>query len=335
MPTPKQMRKAIAMITGEEVLGRVSAGWDVDNTFDVLPPMVADFTEADVQNAELFTGEDEIETGPFEGEETFPEFSKALSFYQEQLPKNRVARIDTDKSHDKHVSRRAFEELAKRVTDLRSLVEAHLADHHGPKVPGLEKWDEILGAADVLASHPVLEAPKSAIPGTVPDDLKHAVDCYEDGGAVIVMMRFGMPDGSSRTATTASRPSMADEETLLGWAEEHGLDPVTVLGAMPAATKIATGKRLVSDLAHMALEAREREDVQDMDDSPVLVFGAEDTSAPIAALMHLEQQANAGNAQAAHELAVLRAASLTPIGQKVAAPLLAEASRRLAAQGGK
>ncbi len=45
--------------------------------------------------------------------------------------------------------------------------------------------------------------------------------------------------------------------------------------------------------------------------------------------MWLEQQAQLGDKQALAELAIMHGAAQTPIGKKVAAPMLAEASRRL------
>jgi len=60
----------------------------------------------------------------------------------------------------------------------------------------------------------------------------------------------------------------------------------------------------------------------------VLARGGE-THAPLAAVMYLQQRAERGDAAAQTELAKLHAAAQSPNGQKIAAPVLQEAHRRL------
>lgn len=179
---------------------------------------------------------------------------------------------------------------------------------------------EVLGAADA----------KKQVPISIPEFAQGKVKCWQDGDATIVSIRFEMPDGSPRVATMGARPKVNEEE-VQDWAVRAGYDPVTILGALPEMASVATGKRLLRETAAAALEAQNSSEVCGMDGSePVVIVGFGDADAPLAALMYLQQAAEGGDMQALKELAVMHAAAKTPVGQKVAAPLLAEASRRLA-----
>jgi hypothetical protein len=91
----------------------------------------------------------------------------------------------------------------------------------------------------------------------------------------------------------------------------------------------------VRDVAGCALKIRARDDVRGMGDPTIgaepvmLVRASSQGSAPLAALMHLQQLAESGNSQAEREMQLMHAAAQTPTGQRVAAPVLEEASRRL------
>jgi hypothetical protein len=123
---------------------------------------------------------------------------------------------------------------------------------------------------------------------------------------------------------------------VANWIARAGVDPVTVLGVLPDLADVACGKRLVRDVAGAALKAQRRSDVCGMDGDenaePLLLTspGAEDT-APLAALMYVEQKADAGHPQAQREMKLLQIAAQTPAGQQIAAPILAESTKRLEA----
>lgn len=171
------------------------------------------------------------------------------------------------------------------------------------------------------------------VPLDLPANTEGKVKCWREGDAVICSLRFATPDGSSRIATTAARPRL-DESALVGWALRSGVHPVTVLGAALDVVDVACGKRLVRDLAGAVLSARRRMDVCGMEegDEPVILAspGTSDSTAPLAALMYVEQRADIGDPQAKTEMVKMQAAAKTPIGQKIAAPILAESSKRLA-----
>ncbi len=325
------------MLSEEDIsIGRMSSGWDADTDFDALPPHLVDITKEDVESADLFQGDGE----PTEFEpnlEAFPVFKGALRHFQANIPRTRAVRIDTDESYADFGAEKAVKELARRTEDLRSVVEAHTADDHGGKFEKLRAWEEVLGAAEAIADLKKADSAKDAIskmpqvPLTVPDFACGAVKCWQDGDSVIVSIRFEMPDGSPRIATMGQKPRVKEAE-IEQWAESQGFDPVTILGALPAIASVATGKQLVRDTAQAALEARTREDVcsMEIDDEPMVLIGLGQANAPIAAVMYLQQRAEQGDAQAQRELETMYAAAQTPEGARVAAPVLAEASRRLA-----
>jgi hypothetical protein len=131
----------------------------------------------------------------------------------------------------------------------------------------------------------------------------------------------------------AARPQI-DMNDIANWIARAGVDPVTVLGVLPDLADVACGKRLVRDVAGAALEAQRRSDVCGMDGDedaePLLLTSpsGEDT-APLAALMYVEQKADAGHPQAQREMKLLQVAAQTPAGQQIAAPILAESTKRL------
>lgn len=317
-------------------IGRLSAGWDADTDFDALPPHLVDVTQEDVESADLFQGDGEPEE--FEPNlEAFPVFKGALRHFQANVPRTRAVRIDTEKSYDEFGVDKALKELERRTLDLRAAVEAHTADAHGGKFEKLRQWEEVLGAVDAVADLKKSETAKEAIakmpqvPLTVPEFAQGAVKCWQDGDSVVVSIRFALPDGSTRIATMGQKPRVKEAE-IEQWAEAQGFDPLTILGALPAIASVATGKQLVRDTAQAALDACTRDDVCLMgtDDEPLVLIGLGQANAPIAAVMYLQQRAEQGDAQAVRELETMHAAAQTPAGQRIAAPVLAEASRRLA-----
>lgn len=336
-----ETREALAMIRPDDI-GRISAGWDADTDFDALPPRLVDVTDADVASADLFQGDE----GEGDGElrefepaiDAFPVYKGALLHFQEIEQKPRAVRIDTPKTYQGFGVDKALREIERRTQDLRRAIEQHEADHHGAKVAPMRQWEEIIGALEAISD---LHASKSGgeavaklpqIPLTVPDHAKDHVKCWRDGDNVIVSLEFAMPDGSHRIATMGQKQHL-DEESVVGWAEQHGYDPITVLGVAPVLASVATGKRLVRDAAAAAVNAQSRHDVQrmtDADEEPVVMIGLGNKSAPLAALMYLHQRADSGDAAAQRELDIMEKAAKTPIGQRVAAPVLAEARRRLA-----
>lgn len=335
-------KEALEMITEQDIeIGRYSSGWDDDTDFDALPARLVDVTEADVQSAELFQGEvvdTEIEefAPPVEH---FPVFKQALRHFQEGAARPRMARIDTPKSYDNFACERAFKEIETRLNELRTFVEEHNADHHGGEITSpLRKWDEILGSAQTIADLSTAKTADEAVkkfqpvPISVPDYAEGKVNCWQGADdAILVSIRFAMPDGSPRIATMGSRP-MIDEESIVGWAEKQGIEPMVILGLAPTVAAVVTGKRLMRDAAAAALEAQDHPDVSLMHAStnePVVLIGFGESTAPLAALMYLQQRADSGDMQALKEMTLMNAAAKTPIGQRVAAPLLAEASRRL------
>lgn len=334
------------------VFGRNYTGLDV-NEFDVLSPYLTDVTAEQlsagagdaigaVERFRASNGQwdpfDEEAPAPFEAPAApqFPVFSAALRRFQEAETSPRVVRVDDESSYGAFMCEAAVKELDRRLRELRGAVEQHLADHHGGPVSPLSQWD-VLGAAKVVtrlrgatdARDAAEKMPQVAL--DLPDYARGAVRCWRDGGHVVVSIDFQAADGSPRTATSAA-PMSSEVDEVAGWALRQGHDAVSVLGALPDLAAAATGRRLVREVAGAALEAHRRLDVCGMRPGagPVIIFGgAEGGSAPLAALMYLQQRCDAGDAQACREMGKIQAAATSPVGQRVAAPLLAEAQRRL------
>lgn len=352
----------VMQIVVDEMLGRMTEAADGDpSEFDAAMPREVDQLDENEEEQEddvSIDGESD-EPAPFQepAAEEFPVFKAALRRFQASESKPKIMRVDTDETYDKFVCERAVKELARRVQELRSLLEAHLSEHEHERHPGYKKprvsmrnWDEVLGAAEAIqdlhkakSASEALEAMET-IPVDMPAFANGKVKCWKEGNAVVCSMRFSLPDGRGRIATMAAKPSV-DAEEFAGWAARAGVHPVHVLGALGDLADVACAKRLVKEVAGAALAARHREDVRGMakdgteDPSiegagaePLLLAQAGDESrAPLAALMHVEQRANAGDKQASTEMAKIRSAAKTPLGKRVAAPLLAESSQRLAA----
>lgn len=316
-------------------VGRMPVGMD-ESEFDALPRNENEITPDEAEEYELFTGDAEPFAPPTE--ETFPFFKKALRHFQSTEEKPRVVRIDTDETYGNFVCEKAIKEIARRVDELRDALEQHMSDEHGPPAAPMRRWD-ILGAAQSVAT---LQSARDAMEATqalpqVPLDLplfaEGKVKCWREGSDIVCSMRFSAVDGTPRIATMAARPR-ADEEEISRWAVRAGIDPVTVLGVVPDLAAVACGKKLVRDVAGAALSAQRRLDVFGMesDAEPLLLARpASPNAAPLAALMYVQQAADAGDPQALRELAIIHHAAASPLGQKIAAPMLAESRARLEA----
>lgn len=276
---------------------------------------------------------------PFQSpiEEQFPVFAAALRRFQAEASPARVVRFDDEETHVGLVCESAVRELDRRLQELRELVEQHVADGHGPPATALRRWD-VIGAVeavrDLKAATTADEAQRAmpAIPLGLPDFARGKVHCWRDGDCVICSIHFHAADGSHRIATTSARPSV-DADEVSGCAVQAGLDPVTVLGALDDLADAACGRRMVRDLARAALSAEAHPEVLGMDgtDPVLMVSGGDASTAPLAALMYLQQACDAGDPAARREMAIIEAATETPSGREVAVPALAEARRRLAA----
>lgn len=323
-----------------EVLGRMPQGAGMDiSEFDVYPIDRVYMTPEDAEFIDSIQGDapPAAFSSPHDGLDHFPMFKAALRHFQNKTPKPRVVRFDTQDTFVGLIADSTVRELARRVDELRDVVEHHVADRHGPALPSMRKWD-VIGAAqavaDLRAAGSVEEALAKLpeVPLDLPAFAVGKVKCWLDGDAVICSLRFALDDGVLRIATAAAQPRV-DADEVEQRAIMAGIDPVVVLGALPNLAAIACGKRLVRDTASAALHARSRSDVVGMQANPVMLVspGADPSQAPLAALMTLQACADKGDAQCRRELGVIQAVAKTPDGQRVAAPLLAEAQRRLAA----
>lgn len=334
---------------GKVIFGRLGSGLEPSD-FDVQPPTRQwgdDKSWINMPEGELGDELDMLAGGGFEDEpndmfdasETFPMFNHALMISTAEEPAPKAVRVDTPKSYEGLIADSTVKEIDRRLNELRDAMEQHESDGHGAPVKGMRKW-EVLGAIDTVKT---LSAATSAddaadslpqVPLGLPDDMKDSVKCWLDGDTVVLSIRFLSGMGDPRVATMAARPNV-DSDEVMGWAMRKGMNPVTVLGVLPQLASIATGKRLMKDVAGAALGVQRRVDVCGMDDEP-LVFtkmngGASATpgGAPLKALTLVQQAANAGNKQAQKEMGLIRAAAQTRMGKQIAAPMLAAVDRQL------
>lgn len=342
---PGKENEVLEMVLGDDfdeevedvLFGRMPVGGDGDESdFDYLPRNEIEITPEMLMD--IFAGDEEPAV-PFSppAEEQFPVFTSALKHFESSKPK--AVRIDTEKSYDDFVCEKAVKELQRRVDALEAALQAHeenplahvkafrkhVADYHTKA--------EVLGAAQAVAelksannAEEAAEAFKK-VPVNVSPFAHGKVKCWKDGDHVVCSMKFQCADGGVRVATMASKPK-ADKYSVLGWASRAGLDAVTILGVLPDLVDSTCGSRLVKEVAGAALDAHRRLDVCDMDSEAIHIYG-DDTNSPLAAIMYLQQKADAGDRQARNELAMIRLAAQTPSGRKVAGPLLEEADRRL------
>lgn len=348
------------LIYGSDLIGRMSHGFDISD-FDLMArdriyetPNMSEGPAGD--ELDLMAGDDE-EPMMFQAPETeaFPVFKQAMrEFSAESRPK--IVRVDTEDSYGEFVADQAADELARRVTALEASLYGHLDDENAHRVgrimdafrehaedPYAHKRrvakrlqnDEVMGAAQAVADLRQAATPEEAlnampqVPVDLPTFAEGKVKCWKDGDHVVCSMRFSAADGKVRIATMAAKPCV-DEAAIESWAMQSGVDPVTLLGVLPDLADVACGKRLVRDTARAAVKAQERDDVLGQEDEPVLLASRKESNPALAALMYLQQRAEAGDEQAEEEIGMIRLVARTPRG-RVAAPLLVEANHRLLA----
>lgn len=313
-------------------------GWDP--TWDARSPREAEVMR---QNSEdemtIFSGEeppDERAQFRSPGPERFPILKAAIRHFQRAAKQPRAVRIDTHETYLGFASEQVLREIDRRLCELRDRVERHESDGHGGDVdePPMRKW-EVLGAMraveDLRNSTSAREAVEKLeqVPLDLPGYARGKVHCWQDGDCVVCSLHFAAADGSHRVATAAARPSVDADEAAEA-ALKAGVDPVTVLGALSDVAAVVVGTRLVRDVAGAALKARGRREVLDAAEPVVVVKRGDADRAPLAAIMHLQQRAEAGDAGAAREMRLLRrAARGTASGRRFAAPVLREAAHRL------
>ena len=354
--SPLQLADGRAVDLQDEEIGRMSEGLD-ESEFDDLPAFEWDITPEQAAEASLYSSAGEFPPTQMQGDDdeddkpapfaqpapgVFPTFTRALAHFQSQSTPLRVARIDTDKSYEKLVGDAAIRELSRRLNELRAFVEGHVRDldvHNSftPSKTPMSGWNEVIGCAQTINAIRGADTVDDmtdamAVPLDLPDFAQGKVKCWRDGDVVVVSLRFAAADGTPRYATMAGKPRV-DTDDVLGWAQRSGVDPVTILGAAMDLADAACGKRLVRDAAQAALSAQRRVDVVGMqlDDDPVVLTNVEgdEEEAPLAALMYVQQRADAGDKQAQHEMSLIETAAKTKRGKEVALPLLKEAKKRL------
>lgn len=347
MASTDENNRIMTMVLGTTEIGRYLAAAQGDiSEFDVLPVNSATKEPEGEKEGEILVGDE-----PFQSpiEEHFPIFSNALQHFQSLEEKPRVVRIDNEDTYGKYISDRAVDELVKRIDLLQTMASAHIADpyahphvHKDGRMIAVNR-DTILGAIQEikelkLAVDTGTDAAVDAmakVPLAVPEWAKGKVKCWRDGDSIVCSIKFLAADGSPRMATMADDP-IIDGDRAAKAALNAGVPPAVVLDVLPDLTAASCGKRLMRDCADAALQAQRRLDVCHMDNANgecepvVLISGAVESRAPLAALMYLQQQAEIDPDARAEYARILTAARALPSGQQVAIPVLQEANKRLA-----
>ncbi|SRR5579862_546966 len=241
----------------------------------------------------------------------FPITQKLYQKFKAAIPPPRVVRVDDEANYAKWKdSKRApyIATLESRVEQLEANVADHVSDNHGHgRVQRLEDaFTEHLkdagsteaGATELIGD--LVEKAKDAgdkIPLSLHPESEGKVDAWQDGCDIFCSIRLCGPDGKVRIATTSS-PAERHADEVAKYASEAGVDPVTVMGVLPALAQVLGGGALVSQLCQAAPGLMARPEV--LQGSFVgLVTPKGD--AEVASVMMLLQLCDKGNARACAE----------------------------------
>ena len=245
-----------------------------------------------------------------------------------QRPK--LMRVDTPASYGDFVSRKAFKELITRVNDLRAAFEGHAGDGHGGKGKALPTWGEILGTMErvsQLRSTAALDnfPTVTEVPLSLPPFCHGNVRCWEEGGAICCSIRVEGPE-RQECILTAATPLEDHVQELLGYVADAGVDPIDVLGALPALARMFGGGGLIPQLAVAAPALLD--DPETAEGRSFVRKAIPPANAPLAALMALMQLAQGGDPQAAAEWQKLARVARSPHGAPLASAM-ADAQGRM------
>lgn len=251
------------------------------------------------------------------GEELqLPLFSALRNKFASAAPTPKAVRLDDEDSYnDFREERRApyLAVLEARLTALENAFQQHLQHHQ-----------EVLGDA-------VTDAAGQAYHGGMPirlplpqcDDGK--IYCWQDGGEILVTIRFLDPNGNTALATTGTPLEDAAQE-VLGCAARVGADPDEILVVGPLLLQTLGATTLIPQLCKVAPQLAGVR-------APFVGVMASESDPEIAAAMTLIQCCQQGDSQACTEVVDMaqseRCSLLQDAGERLVAAQLQKAAGRL------
>lgn len=222
--------------------------------------------------------------------------------FKAATPAPKVMRVDTEESFGVFMSMKRkpyLEDLDDRVTALEQLHSAREAD---PTIDPNDQPTDVLGAQIDTARARAAVAGDS-IPLSLSPDAEGKVAAWQDGEQIYCSMRLPGPDGQPRIATTSTPVSRHMEEAV-SYASNANVDPIAIIGVLPALTQVLGGGALVTQLARAAPALLSRPEVVQGKVFVGAVVPKVDPS--VAAVMSLVQLCQAKNPQACAEVLSLK-----------------------------
>ncbi len=217
----------------------------------------------------------------------FPLLKKIHDRFKQEEPTPKPVRVDTPKTYDEYRTSRlkpTLDELDAKLAELEQL-QANHADYDTARFAALQA--EIAHLQDKA---------DQKIPLSLPPYMDGKVDCWKDGDLICCSIKMPAPNGSPRVATITS-PVEKHLTDVVGYTQEAGEDPLTVLGIIPKIACMLGGGRLIPQLASAAPSLMSQPEVNDPTKPFFVKVGTPDTTA-LVSMMALEQAAQQGNEQA-------------------------------------
>lgn len=222
--------------------------------------------------------------------------------FKAATPAPKVMRVDTEESFGVFMSMKRkpyLEDLDDRVT---ALEEAHAAREADPTINPADQGTDVLGA-QIEKARSRAAVCGDVIPLSLPPDSEDALSCWQDGEEIYCSMRAIGPDGKLRVVTT-STPASRHTEEAVAYAASANVDPMAIVGVLPALTQVFGGGALVTQITRAAPALFSRPEVVQ---GKVFVGAVTPKVDPaVAAVMALVQLCQAKNPQACAEVLSLK-----------------------------
>ena len=224
----------------------------------------------------------------------------------------------------------AFDDINSHMYDNPTVATVYTTDGKKQVFPGLQLLQVYGGAiTPTMVGEDSKLGPDSEVSFKIPEYAQGKVHCWTEGKNVCCSLCFEVDDGTTRIVT-ATTPLRKHAAAVLDQAKDSGVDPLEVLGALPALAAADSGRKLVRDLAGVALKLVGKKEILGMT-GPVTVTTTSKENPELAAMMALQQLAQYGDKQAQDELQKIAVVAQTPEGSAILAPLLVEGRKRLTA----
>jgi hypothetical protein len=286
----------------------------------VTPVVGGDVGEIEDRNAldEVLGAELEVTPGkavPFASANSldYPITQGLYKKFQAATPAPKIIRVDTETTYVLFLDSKRKPYLDDLEDKLSSMDDAVTPksdiDPGADDVPDAAL--ETIGA-DIERAKERAAVCGDVIPLSLPPDAQGKINAWQDGEQIYCSMKLPAPDGSVRIATTSSPVSRHIDEAAT-YAAAADIDPMVIMGVLPALAQVLGGGALVTQLARATPALLSQ---------PAVVSGAAAVTAKVvpsvdlavAAVMALLQACKNGNQQACTEMKKLNS---TKAGQKL------------------